>query len=362
MKVLRIIRNYLCYCGIDKEEFDAVKKDVYASNFAVWRILHCLMSAAFGFLFVYSLFAELFKSNMPFYLGIFIYSVANTVVFFVLKKNSIVTQILIYLSILVLFVFGCLITQNKPDTPATMFFILLLLTPMFMIDQPYIMSILLVVVSAGFSVWMHEIKPFDVWQMDFVNVIIYTIVGIFIHVIVNSIRIREFVLTRKINIQKDMDDMTGLKNKGALTHAINEYLADATKNKGIMLMLDLNDFKKVNDKYGHDVGDSVINQFGAYLAEFFGDDDILGRFGGDEFIVFIKNTDDPDKASEVARNIIKNVSEHVKLPDDATKVSVSIGVAIYHGEEKNYSELFKKADVALYQTKADRSMGFCICQ
>ena len=362
MKVLRIIRNYLCYCGIDKEEFKAVKKDVYASNFQVWRILHCLMTAAFGFLFVYSLFVELFKSNMPFYLGIFIYSVANTIIFFVLKKNSALTQFLIYLSILVLFVFGCLITQNKPDTPATMFFILLLLTPMFMLDQSYIMSILLVVVSVGFSIWMYKVKPYEVWRMDFVNVIIYTLVGIFIHIVVNAIRIREFVLTRKINIQKDMDDMTGLKNKGALTRAINEYLADANKNKGIMLMLDLNDFKKVNDRYGHDVGDSVINQFGTYLAEIFQSDEILGRFGGDEFIVFIKDTDEADTAITIARNLIKNVSDHVKVPDDGQKISVSIGIAIYHGEEKNYSELFKKADVALYQTKADRTMGFCICQ
>lgn len=362
MKILKKIRNYLCYCGIEKEEYDAVKRSAYQSNFEVWRMLHCLMSALFGFLFVYSLFADLFKSNTYFYLGIFIYSLTNTIVFFTLKKSSDLTQGLIYLSIAVLFLFGCLITQNKPNTSATLFFILLLITPMFMIDQPFIMSILLVAVSAGFSVWMYHVKPFDIWEMDFIDAITYTVVGIFIHIIINSIRIREFVLTRKINIQKDTDDLTGLKNKGALTRAINDFLADKEKDKGIMLMLDINDFKHVNDTYGHDVGDSVINQFGAFLASTFKGNDIIGRFGGDEFIVFIKDSDDLEAAAEAARTIINGVSECVKLPDEKKIVGVSIGIAIYRGEEKNYSEVFKKADVALYKTKADRAMGYSICQ
>ena len=362
MIILKKLRNYLFYCGIDKEEFYAIKKEAYSSNFEIWRVLHCFMSALFGFLFVYSLFAELFKSNMLFYLGIFIYSVINTVIFFVLKKHSPLTQGLIYLSIVVLFVFGCLITQNKPDTSATLFFILLLITPMFMLDQPYIMGFLLIAVSVMFSVWMYYIKPFEIWQMDFIDAITYTVVGIFIHIIVNAIRIREFVLTRKINIQKDTDDLTGLKNKGALTRAINEFLADENKDKGIMLMLDINDFKMVNDTYGHDVGDSVINQFGSFLAETFKGNDIIGRFGGDEFIVFIKDSDDVDAAAKAAETIISGVSQFVKLPDDAKVIGVSIGIAIYHGKEKNYSEVFKKADVALYKTKADRATGFSICQ
>jgi len=361
MNVLKKLRNYLFYCGIEKEEYNAVKEDVYTSNFVIWRVLHCMMSALFGFLFIYSLFADLFKSNTYFYLGIFLYSLTNTVVFFTLKKSSKLTQGLIYLSIGVLFLFGCLITQNKPDTSATLFFILLLITPMFMLDQPFIMGFLLVAVSAVFSLWMYKVKPFDVWQMDFIDAITYTIVGIFIHIIVNAVRIREFVLTRKINIQKDTDDLTGLKNKGALTHAINEFLTDKSKDKGIMLMLDINDFKSVNDTYGHDVGDRVINQFGDFLASIFKEDDIVGRFGGDEFIVFIKNSDNLDAAATAARAIIGGVSDHVKLPDEEKPIGVSIGIAIYHGKENHYSEVFKKADVALYKAKANRSIGYNIC-
>ena len=136
-KALRTVRNYICYCGIEKEDFKAVKKDAYASNFQIWRILHIVMDVAFALLFIFSLVNDLAKDNRFFYLGAFIYSIIVTVFFFVLNKRSIIAQLIIYLSISVLFIFGCFITQNKPSTPAITFIAFLLITPLFMIDSPY---------------------------------------------------------------------------------------------------------------------------------------------------------------------------------------------------------------------------------
>ena len=360
MKFLRTLRNYFCYCGIEKEEFNAIKKNAYVSNFAVWRMLHLLMTAVFAFLSVSSLFNEMLKVNRLFYLGAFVYSAVALALFFILKKDSIVAQLLIYLSISMLFLFGCFITQNKPEVPATTFFVLLLLTPMFMIDKPFFMAIEMTVASVIFLIWMRGVKPYDIWKMDFINVLIYLVVAIFIHIIANSIRIKEFVLTREIKIQKDTDDLTGLKNKGALTRAINEFLADATKDKGIMFLLDIDHFKAINDTYGHDIGDSVIRQIGGFLRGEFKNGEIVGRFGGDEFIVFIKDTDSTDVALGVASDIVVGAATTVSLPDEDKKVGVSIGIAVYHGEEKNYSEIFKKADVALYDVKSDRTQKYKI--
>ena len=359
MKFLRKLRNYVCYCGIEKDEFNAVKKDAYISNFVVWRILHFLMTVSFAVLFISSLFNELLKTNLIFYLGALIYSVIAVGAFFVLKKDSIIAQFFIYLSISMLFLFGCFITQNKPDMPATMFFTLLLITPMFMIDRPYFMAIEMTAASAVFIIWMHGVKPYNVWRLDLINIFIYLTLGIFLHVIANSIRIKEFVLTKKINIQKDTDDMTGLKNKGALTGEINKYLANKSTDKGKMFLLDIDRFKSINDTYGHDVGDDVIRQVGDFLRGEFKNGEIVGRFGGDEFIVFIKDTDSTEAASAFARDIISGTARTVTLPDENEKISVSIGISVYHGEEKNYSEIFKKADIALYKAKADNETQFC---
>ena len=158
MKILRKIRNYLCYCGIEKEEYEAVKREAFAANFEIWRLLHCVMTFAFGFLFIYSLFDHLFEINRWFYLMLFVYSAVMTGFFFILKKRSILPQFLIYLSISMLFLFGCFISQNKHDIPATMFIVMLLITPLFMINRPYLMGIELVCASTVFNVWMYYAK------------------------------------------------------------------------------------------------------------------------------------------------------------------------------------------------------------
>ena len=358
-EIFKIIRNYICYCGIDKNEYNLLKKDAYKSNFEVWRVLHCLMALVFGALTISSLMVNMLGANMVFYMIGFVYSVFVACLFlFILKKDSILAQFIIYASISLLFVFGGFITQNTPASPGTTFMVLLLITPMLMIDKPYFMAIELLAASTVFLVWMYNVKPIVVWKMDLVNVVVYTFVGIFLNIIANSIRIKEFVLSRKITIQKDTDDLTGLKNKGATTRAINEFLSTNDTNKGIMLLLDIDHFKSINDNFGHDVGDKVINEFGVYLQNSFTNDEIVGRFGGDEFIVFIKNTDDTSLAEETANKIVDGFKNNVTLPETSKNVGVSIGIAIYQGFEKNYSEIFKKADLALYKTKADRTKKY----
>ncbi len=360
MNLLKTIRNYYFYCGIEKDEYDAVKKDAYISNFKVWRVLHYLMAAVFGFLFLGSLFNSLMETNRMVYLAAFLYSVVAIVLFLKLKEDSLAAQLLIYLSISVLFLFGAFLAQNRADSNATTFIVFLLIAPMLMIDKPFFMSIELVAASIVFIVWMSGVKPHDVWLIDLANVVVFTIVGAFLNVIANSIRIREFVLTREINIQKDTDEMTGLKNKGCLTREIDEFLADDSADKGTLFILDLDRFKLINDTYGHDVGDSVISQFGHYLSSVFSEDAIVGRFGGDEFIAFIRNSNDQDTACAIADRVVSGTAEQITLPDVDQKVSVSIGIALYDGLERRYSEIFKKADAALYKAKADQEHAYFI--
>ncbi len=362
MKVLRIVRNYCFYCGVEKDEYNAVKKDAYVSNFEVWRVLHFLMAAVFGALFISSLRYDLMKANTWLYLSAFVYSLLVIYLFFVLKKDSIIAQFLIYLSMSLLFLFGCVLSLKRPEIPAVTFIAFLLITPMIMIDKPFFMAIELSAASAVFLLWTHGVKPHDVWVIDLGNVISFTFVGIFLNVIANSLRIREFILSRKIRIQKDTDDLTGLKNKGALTREINQFLQDQSKGKGLLFMMDVDRFKSINDRYGHDVGDEVIRRLGGILGEMFTHGEVVGRFGGDEFITFIGNTDDQETACRLAGEIVRRVSEKVTLPDSSQSVSLSIGIAVYNGAEHNYSEIFKKADIALYEAKADPETRYHIYQ
>ena len=353
MRFLKTAYDYFFYCGAGKDEYNAVKKDAYVSNYKTWRFLHLLMVAAFTIMYLCSLVYDILDSNRLFYLFALVYSVIASILFFIMKKDSLIAQLMIYLSISLLFFFACLITQNKPDIPATMFIALLLIAPVFMINKPVFMTIELIVASAVFLLWMYNVKPYDIWQMDFINVIIFLIVGTIINIIANSIRIKEFILTRKIAIQKDTDELTGLMNKGALIREIQAVLDDKAANKGILFVMDVDHFKMINDTYGHDVGDNVILQLGKLLGKKLVDTEIAGRFGGDEFVVFIKDSDDTEVARGIAEAILEGALQSVKIPGSDKNVCVSIGIAVYRGLEKTYNEIFKKADTALYRSKAD---------
>ena len=361
MKFFRKLRNYFCYCGIEKEEYKSLKKSAYISNFEVWKVLHFLMIAAFGTAFVISLLDPFMGVNAIFYGIWFGYSIAATVMFFILKKDSIAAQLLIYLSISMLLLFGAFVSSNKKDVPAISFIAFLLITPIFMIDKPYFMSIELFVASCIFLLWMYFVKEFYVWRIDLINTVSYMLIGILIHIISNSLRIKEFVLIKQINIQKDIDDLTGLKNKASLTRDINAFIEkDISFKQAIFIVLDIDGFKEFNDTYGHDVGDEILTKLGGFLKSKFSNDEIVGRFGGDEFIVFIKNNADPKYAAKIAQDLTGTVGDAIELPNKNERLSISMGIAIYRGVEKNYSEIFKKADIALYKTKADRRYKYNI--
>ena len=207
----------------------------------------------------------------------------------------------------------------------------------------------------------HKITDHETWHLSGSTLSVNLGVGV---MLINHIQLsanynivcgKTGEITTPIDVAK-----TGIKNKGALTREINEFLADHTTNKGMLFIMDVDKFKSINDTLGHDIGDSVIKQIGAFLGEKFNDGNIAGRFGGDEFIVFIKDSNDAELASRTADEIVKGVYDTVFLPDHERKVSVSVGVARYFGLEKNYSELLKKADTALYRAKGDSNKRFYI--
>ena len=185
MKFFRKLKNYYFYCGIEKEEYNELKRAAYISNFEVWRVLHFLMAATFGALFLTSLANKMMSMNRTFYLISFIYSIIAIIFFFILKKDSLAAQLLIYLSMSFMFLFSCFISLNNPEHNATTFIVMLLITPMFMIDKPYFMTIELSVASAVFLIWMHGIKPIDVWRIDLVNAVTFTVIGCFALAILN---------------------------------------------------------------------------------------------------------------------------------------------------------------------------------
>ncbi|MEZ4259775.1 MAG: sensor domain-containing diguanylate cyclase [Polyangiaceae bacterium] len=149
------------------------------------------------------------------------------------------------------------------------------------------------------------------------------------------------------------DGLTGLLNKRAMLDAAEQRVAAAArfKRKLSVLVTDIDHFKKVNDTYGHDVGDQVIRGLGAVLTRQKRNTDVVARFGGEEFVVLCEQTDE-DGALLLAERIREEL-ERTKFQsaNGSLSVTCSVGVATFPGGGTTWEELFKAADEALYASK-----------
>ncbi len=162
---------------------------------------------------------------------------------------------------------------------------------------------------------------------------------------------------RNLEKRADSDSMTGLYNRLATEMMINEALMERG-GAGAMFMIDIDDFKKVNDTMGHHAGDLLIRAASACIASVFREDDIVGRVGGDEFVAFAPHLLGRDMVEKKARDIVETIRT-VNIPGVQTK-TCSVGVAVLRGGLHSFEQGFKMADKALYQAKKEGKDGYCV--
>lgn len=155
--------------------------------------------------------------------------------------------------------------------------------------------------------------------------------------------------------QAHKDLLTGLLNKLSFENftknAISKSAEDGTQSA--LILLDLDNFKGVNDTLGHTYGDKVLSNVGDILRSVFTDEDLLGRLGGDEFCVFTKISDEGSDIyiRDICRKICKAFEHNYTGDRNDYKISASIGAAMFPDDGKDFAELYRKADTALYCSK-----------
>lgn len=174
-------------------------------------------------------------------------------------------------------------------------------------------------------------------------------------------------INRQLSTSRDLykrdaetDKLTGLLNKIAFENLCTEYLDEMTDGAtAALFVVDIDHFKEANDIHGHQFGDLVLQRFAERLQEIFVTDDIIGRFGGDEFVVLLKNVDGAEIVTDRAR-AITSMASGLKFTGKELKLSASVGVAVFSGAGKNYAEVFAAADKSVYVVKTHGRNGFSI--
>lgn len=164
---------------------------------------------------------------------------------------------------------------------------------------------------------------------------------------------------QQLKIEAETDKLTGLLNKKAMENLCADYLQSLTENETAALyVIDLDHFKEANDTYGHQCGDMILQIFANSLQEIFAENAYVGRFGGDEFVILLKNPGEENFVADKARKILK-VAKNIFIEGMNIKITASIG-AVTVSAAAEYEKVFALADKAVYFVKENGRNNFHI--
>lgn len=157
------------------------------------------------------------------------------------------------------------------------------------------------------------------------------------------------------------DDLTKLPNRVLLLDRLKQVLVQSRRHgRGVsVILIDLDQFKLVNDQQGHQVGDQVLHEVAHRFRSLLRESDTVGRHGGDEFILILPETCDHESLQRLLDRYLKALAQPIVINDFTGNLSCSIGVAVCQNGEYEAGELYRRADVAMYQAKSKG--GNCYC-
>lgn len=156
------------------------------------------------------------------------------------------------------------------------------------------------------------------------------------------------------------DTLTGLANRSHLNQRLKEAVTVSTANaQGFaILLLDLDGFKSINDRFGHQAGDQILCVVAKRLTDTIRRNDVVARLGGDEFCIVQANVDHSDQAHELADRVVHAVSRPIPFGSIELTISASVGIALFPEDGDGPDTLLRKADLGLYQVKGNGRAGY----
>lgn len=192
-------------------------------------------------------------------------------------------------------------------------------------------------------------------EPDYIGDVPYTALGK-ISNIDNDRRERDDLMQRS-----QMDLLTGLYNKATMENEIRKILTASSDDVFYALMMfDVDDFKFVNDNYGHLFGDELLKEIANRLKISFEDDTIIGRAGGDEFMVLMEFDGQRQSISKKAKQLLTILRKTFNYDQKNYDIRISIGISCYPSDGNQFYDLFRKADSALYRVKLKEKNDFCL--
>lgn len=227
-------------------------------------------------------------------------------------------------------------------------------------EMEYFKNVPVVVITSSGQM-EDQIKAFDLGANDFIvkPFVPEIVISRVNNVMSSNRRMLSIELeAQKLKIKSELDEMTGLYNKMTTENMMDTILNMSENRQQVMMIIDIDNFKTVNDTSGHQAGDHVIKIIADLISGHFRKTDIVGRIGGDEFCVMMVDVPSLDIALEKVNELIQimRYKPNLTIPE---YVTLSIGLTTNEKKTTNYKKMFKEADEALYLAKQAGKAQFC---
>ncbi|MDD3238478.1 MAG: GGDEF domain-containing protein [Lachnospira sp.] len=295
----------------------------------------------------------------------FVYGLLTLVVYWGIVNHKEHTRAMYYLfetfTFMLVIVSG---TYYSPHDRAVFFFMMLIVVPLLYVERPIISigTSAIACVIFGFVTAVVKADDPSIMNVDLMNAVVgFALSAVFIYYIRN-LHLASMQATLLLKVEVQIDGLTGLLNKISTQASCQRYLEyNHPITNCVVIMLDIDDFKHINDTYGHQCGDIVLVQIGVVLKQIFRTQDIVGRIGGDEFLILMRDIENVTVAEDKAKQINVQVKNIFKEYGDE-QISCSIGIVQNRNQNTTFMEMYQKADQALYQAKKDGKRQYVIYQ
>ncbi|MEW8506335.1 MAG: EAL domain-containing protein [Candidatus Thiodiazotropha sp.] len=157
----------------------------------------------------------------------------------------------------------------------------------------------------------------------------------------------------QIRYQANYDALTGLPNRSLFSDRLEQAIGSALREKWMLaiLFVDLDQFKIVNDTFGHVMGDELLQLVAERIGDCVRESDTVARFGGDEFVILLQDVTETDAVANIATKVIESITKVFTLYERDIYIGASVGITIYPDDAVNADSLLRNADMAMYQAK-----------
>ena len=363
------------YYGYDKNTYQDCKGLIHSTNFNhiqilnIWFILDAFMFLIFSRLNIFGVD----ERHTVFYAVYFGIALTFAILLRIFKKSAQNHSLVIaYLEVVMFMTFCIQVSEQQPYLAAVMFPVILVVIALSFIDTMLKMGAVLLICGGVFLWRSNMVKPPSISSLDNYNTMVFLLLALILHYTFQRARMKQFEtfqknvqIARELEVKSSFDVLTSLLNRGRFFSMASEVLRNDRSDHIAVCLLDLDSFKQINDKLGHQMGDKAIQIAGKTIADSLHIDysekwsfperavrerlSFAGRLGGDEFIVFIRSAEEEDAIRQILQGMLDNLNR-VEL-GELHGIHASFGVTVIEQGECDIDAIYSRADDALYESK-----------